>query len=681
MSEKREIKTTLAIDGEKQFKAAMDDAYRGMKVLGSEMKLNTAVFGDNASSMEGLTKKGEILSKQVEQQKEIIQALSKAVEDSAASYGESDKRTDAYRIKLNNARAVLTNMEGEVRGNDTAIANWGKTTQQAGTETVSWNEKLVALNKGLQSGIDALKPVIAGIAAAGAAALVAGKQLFDLTAETGKWADELITTSVQTGVSTTALQEWGYAAQFIDTEVETMTGSMAKMIKQLAAAKEGTGASAEAFAALKVNITGANGQLLGSQEIFFSAIDALGRIANETERDALAMQIFGKSAQELNPLIQAGSAELQRLGAEAQKMGIIMGENNVAQLGAFDDKMNVFNSTITGIKNNIAAALTPAMGKIIEVVQSVADKFSAWLNSPAAQTLIGSLTDKIVGLASEIGSNLSGVMNTIIGAFETAGKVIGFVIENIDTITTVAITLTGVLATLKVAQLAVNIAMASNPIGAVITAVGLLVTAIVALAQNWDNVTAALGNAWKSIKRDFESGVQAIGTFVNNIIGWFKNLVTNAWDVGVNIVKELWEGIASKARWFWGQLTGWIGDVIDWLTGKDGFDEHSPSKVTYKIGQYAAEGLANGLTDGVGAVQSAMRGMVAATNYGSMDVVVSRGASYHGGAGQVYSGSNQDSLVQAFVTGVKEAFAHQGDNVLILNDREMGRWVRSHAQA
>ncbi len=130
MSEKREIKTTLAIDGEKQFKAAMDEAYRGMKVLGSEMKLNTAVFGDNASSMEGLTKKGEILNKQVAQQKDIVKALSKAVEDSAKANGETSKKTDEYRIKLNNAEAALSRMESQLNDTEKEIKSNAKSTEE-----------------------------------------------------------------------------------------------------------------------------------------------------------------------------------------------------------------------------------------------------------------------------------------------------------------------------------------------------------------------------------------------------------------------------------------------------------------------------------------------------------------------------------------------------------------------
>ncbi|NCB53087.1 MAG: phage tail protein, partial [Clostridia bacterium] len=220
MSEKREIKTTLAIDGEKQFKAAMDEAFRGMKVLGSEMKLNTAVFGDNASSMEGLTKKGEILGKQISQQKEIVAALSKAVHDSASAYGENDKRTDAYRIKLNNATAALNNMEGELSENEKAVKEFGKEVSETEKKTINWSSALSKVGEGVKI---AAKATGVAMVAIGTAAVAAGKEIFNLATGTGKFADDIITMSAQTGISTQSLQEWTYAAQFIDTEVETMT--------------------------------------------------------------------------------------------------------------------------------------------------------------------------------------------------------------------------------------------------------------------------------------------------------------------------------------------------------------------------------------------------------------------------------------------------------------------------
>lgn len=663
----REIKTTLALDGEKQFKAGMDEAYRAMKVLGSEMKLNTATFAENASGIESLNAKAKTLTSIQEQQAKIVEALTRAVEESAQAYGESDKRTDAYRVKLNNAKASLANIENQLERTNTDIDNFGKQADDAGTKTTDWKTKLESLGAQLDKSIGLLGKITAGVAAVGTAVVAAGKQLFDLTAETGKWADELITTSVQTGISTTALQEWGYAAQFIDTEVDTITGSMARMVRQLASAKEGTGQSAEAFAALGVSITDSSGQLLNSQDIFFATIDALGRVANETERDALAMQIFGRSAQELNPLIQAGSEHLRALGAEAQAMGIIMGEDGVAKLGAFDDKMNVLNSTIGGIKNVIAVALTPAMERIIEVVQQVANKFTEWLNSPAAQTLIGTLTDKIVNLASNIGDNLDGVLNSITGAFQSAGDVIGFVIDNIGTITTVVITLTGVLTTLKVAQIAVNLAMSSNPIGAVITVIGLLVTAIVALIQNWDNVKAAINNAWESIKKAFTDGVRAIGEFVGDIMGRFRDLITGAWDAGRNLVNGLWEGIQSASAWLWEKISGWIGGI--WTDIKSFFGISSPSKLMAEtIGKPMVQGVALGIAKNAGLIDKAMAGLVPSDVQSNVSMDVTRRFSDISGG----SARSKNVLTDA----VREAM---GELVIVLNDRELGRAVRGYA--
>jgi phage-related protein len=665
----REIKTTLALEGASNYKKTIEESARALKSMGLELKLNSSEAKLNGQSLDTLKSRQALLSDEVKKQKEYISALTQAVATSSEKYGANSKVTSNYKDQLTKANTALNAMEGEVKDTDQAIENFGKETQSTEKKTNDWRGSLEKVDQQLDKSIGFIGKVTAGIAAVGAAAIAAGKQLFDLTADTGKWADELITTSVQTGISTTSLQEWAYAAQFIDTEVETMTGSMAKMIKQMSAAKEGTGASAEAFATLGISLTNTDGSLRNSQVVFFEAIDALGKIANETDRDALSMQLFGKSAQELNPLIMAGSEQLRALGLEAQSMGIIMGEENVAKMGAFDDKMNVLNSTIGGMRNSIAVALSPAMEQIIGVIQRVADKFSEWLNSPAAQTLIGSLTDKIVALADNIGGNLDGVMNTIIGAFQTAGDVIGFVIKNIGTITTVVVTLTGVLVTLKIAQIAVNIAMAANPIGLIITAIGLLVTAIVMLIMNWDKVKVAISNVWESIKSAFEAGVRAVGGFISGIITWFGDLITGAWNAGRNLVSGLWDGIQSAAAWLWENITGWLGGI--WKSIKGFFGISSPSKLMADtIGKPMAEGIASGLTKNLGVVGDAMR---------KIDPMLDMNVAAK--AEQSVTANFSDSALARIVAGLASAINERDDLTIVLNDREFGRAVRKVAIA
>lgn len=576
----REIKTTIALDGEKAFNSSMAEAARNMKVLGSEMKLNTAEFKQSGSSLESLTDKQKTLGGMQSQQQKIVEALTKAVEESAAAYGESDKRTDEYRVKLNNAKAALVDIDGQLERTSKQIDEFGNETENAEKKTIDWKETLEKLDQQLDKGIKVAGAALAAIAALGAAVVAAGKQVWDATVDMGKFADGLLTTAEQTGISTTALQEWGYASQFIDTEVETITKSMAKMTKGLLDAKEGTGKNAEAFELLGVSLKDSSGNLRKAEDIFYSAIDALGKVGNETERDAIAMQLFGKSALELNPLINAGSEAFKALGAEAQNMGLIMSEDTVGAFGAFDDSMNVMNSTIDAVKTSFLTAMLPAMEKIGGVVQMLVDKFNDWLKSDGAQALLASLTDKIGSLAENIGDNLGPIIDGIIGTFETVISTIGWVIENADLLKTTIILLTSALFAMKVIQLgvtvaqwAMNAAMTANPIGAVIMAITALIAGIVLLIANWGTVKEVFINAWEGIKNawgacvDFFKGVwEGIKTAFASPVPWFKEKFSAAWEG----IKNAWAGVTGFFKNIWSSIQDAFGSADTWMSDKFG---------------------------------------------------------------------------------------------------------------
>ena len=114
-----------------------------------------------------------------------------------------------------------------------------------------------------------------------------------------------------------------------------------------------------AFNTLGVKTVDSNGNLRDSQAVFDDVIDALGKIENPVERDALAMQIFGKSAQELNPLIKAGSDELARLAQEAHDVGAVMDEETVAGLEAFDDTVASIQAGVKGMLGTLAGQFLP----------------------------------------------------------------------------------------------------------------------------------------------------------------------------------------------------------------------------------------------------------------------------------------------------------------------------------
>jgi phage-related protein len=677
MSETREIKTTLAIDGEQQFKAAMDEAYRGMKVLGSEMKLNTAVFGDNASSLEGLTKKGEILGKQISQQKEIVAALSKAVEDSAAAYGESDKRTDAYRIKLNNATAALNKMEGELSDNEKAVKDFGKEVSETEKKTINWTAALSKVGEGVKS---AAKATGVAMVAIGTGAVAAGKEIFNLATGTGKFADDIITMSAQTGISTQSLQEWTYAAQFIDTEVETMTGSMAKMIKQMSAAKEGTGASADAFAALGVGITDSSGKMLDSETVFFAAIDALGKVGNETERDALAMQLFGKSAQDLNPLILAGSDQLKALGQEAQNAGLIMSEQALGNFGAFDDTMNRITSTMTGIGRNVAsvflpaiqAAATGAQEMMTTINQSLADGFQPEDIETIGQEIASKLSDgmqKITEYLPQIITTVTSVLSELVNfAVDYLPKLMPLLMD----------------AAVKLLQGAIkaitdNISKIAEMVTTLIRSlVKFIVDNLPAVIKVGIEIILALAKGLVAAIPDLIAALpEIISAIVKGLIGAIPQIIS----IGADMVKGLWEGIKSMAAWLGDKVGSWIGGV--WKDIKRFFGIASPSKLMANtVGKPIAQGVAVGILNNAGLVTAAMGSLVPDTS-GLMSALgnfdrISGPVSVTGKSSLTVS--LDDSALDRLAAKLADVINLDGAAV-VLNDREMGRWVRKVALA
>ena len=213
----------------------------------------------------------------------------------------------------------------------------------------------------------------------------------ELIGETVTLADDLLTQSSVTGLSTDALQEYGYMAGLVDTDVSTITGSLTKLTKSMDSATSGTGASYEAFQQLGIDVTNADGSLRDANEVFAEAIGKLGEMENGTERDALSMNIFGKSAKELNPLIDAGSEALEEYRKQAHEMGYVIDNETLQSLGGVDDNMEILKNTFETAKRQIATALMP-------VVVDITGKFAEWAQSVDWEKLgetIGKVIDGI----------------------------------------------------------------------------------------------------------------------------------------------------------------------------------------------------------------------------------------------------------------------------------------------
>ena len=435
----RQITTRLAVDGEREFKKAMSEVNTTMRTLKSELELVDAQFKGQANTMEALRKKHEILKTQYDQQRESVKALEKAVKDSTEAHVKQggsvdalDKRTLDLTRQLNRAKVAeiemndaleenakyLKEAEESADGCAKSIDGFGKAVKETADETdgatdglSEFSDTLAGLKDsvaagdigGIVSSLGAMKGLLVGGAIVSGLKEVAEK-IWDVAKAGAAYADDILTMSTVTGLSTDALQEYQYMADLVDVSVETITGSITKLTRNMLQAKDGTGEQAEAFAALGIQITKADGSLRDAQEVWDEVITALGQMSNETERDAYAMVLMGKSAQDLNPLIEAGADKINALRQEAHEAGAVLDEDMLETLGAMQDAFDRLSQQTDAFERILAGTLAPTITDIVNAIVGAVQQMGNFIQRvQEAKQAIDELAERnaAVGVAKE----------------------------------------------------------------------------------------------------------------------------------------------------------------------------------------------------------------------------------------------------------------------------------------
>ena len=441
------INTKFTLSGEKEYKQAISEIGSGMKVLDSEMRKVSSAYAQNADSVEALNAKNDVLERKISTQAEKIEYLKAALQQSAEKYGEADKRTMQWQASLNNAEAELNNLNNQVDENKQKIADSSKEMGNLGDVVNGLTSKLgIQLPDGMKSSMNAMGSLdtqslalAGGFAAVAAAIVKAEKAMISMTKESAAFADNIITLSMQTGQSTQQLQEFAYASELIDVSVDTLQGSLRKLTNNMQDTMNGTGNAKASFEALGVSVTNADGSMRSANDVFYETIDALGQVKNETERDAMSMDIFGRSAQDLNPLIIQGSKTLKEYADEAHNVGYVLDDEALSALGAVDDAYQRLQKTQEGVKNQLSAEFAPyleefygdettmvkdggkalkdsgivdAFGMLLETVGDILNPMSDLSNNrvPALTKALQPLA-KVMALMADAAELLKGVIN------------------------------------------------------------------------------------------------------------------------------------------------------------------------------------------------------------------------------------------------------------------------------
>lgn len=306
-----------------------------------------------------------------------------------------------------------------------------------------------------------------------------------------KAADDLNTLAAQSGLTTAEIQKFRYAADIVDVSADDIIGAQTKLLSSMTSTSEGTKA---AFEQIGVSVTDANGNLRSSSEVFYEVLAGLGSIENGTERDVLAMEIFGKSASSLTGIIDDGGAALKDLGQQAEELGVIMDQETLDSLNKVNDQLDTLKANAQGQIAKAGAEAMEALMPVFEEVIGALESIFTWIGSLDADTL--QLIITVLAAVAAI-SPIAGIISSIAGA-------IGSVLAIWPSVTA--------------AFTAVEAFAAANPIvliaGAVVALAALIIT-------HWDEIKPVLDEIVTKVK----SGINGIIKLVNGLIDGINKLI------------------------------------------------------------------------------------------------------------------------------------------------------------
>lgn len=266
----------------------------------------------------------------------------------------------------------------------------------------------------------------AGVAALGTAAIGAVTALTAATKSAGEYAEQVQNASSKTHLTTDAVQELQYASKITGVDFETITGSLTKLTKAMGTAEAGNATTADAFAKLGVATTDANGNLRDSTQVYSDVISALSQVSNPAERDVLAMTLLGKSATDLNPLIDGTAGSLSDLAAQAHDAGAVLSTDMLAKLSSVDDAFDSLQAGADAAKNALGLTLMP-------ILQELGDQGTGLLGefTHAVLDANGDLSQAAPAIGDVFGKAASFLLTQIPKFLEVGTSIIGSILTGI----------------------------------------------------------------------------------------------------------------------------------------------------------------------------------------------------------------------------------------------------------
>lgn len=618
----------IGVDGEAEYRRQINQVIQQSKTLESQMKLVASSFTSATSAEERSAKTSAVLTKQIEVQRERVKLLAEQTGKAAAKYGESDEKTQRWQQALNEAAATLNKMQSGLRNTSSGVEELGDDMREGSEKALSFGDVLKA-NVASDFIVSGIKAMASAIKEATAALVDLGKQSIMGFAE-----QEQLIGGVDTLFKESSAQVQQYANEAYKTAglsanqyMETVTSFSASLLQSLG----GDTKAAADKADQAITDMSDNANKMGTD--MRSIQDAYQGFAkqNYTMLDNLKLG-YGGTKQEMERLL-ADAEKFSGIKYDISSYADIVDAIHVVQteMGITGTTAKEAATTIQGSANamksawsNLITGMSNENLDLDKLVQNVIDSVNTFADNllPRLQTMLPRFAEGMtqlvngllpyVGPAMEmllpafvqgVGGLVSGIVQALPAAVQAISAVVPMLVEQI----------TILLPQILNAGIDIIAALASgigeNLPALIPAAVDAIITVAEGLVDHVDEIIIAAGSLIAGLTQGLIEALPRLVVRLPEIIGAIvKGLLSGMaaiGEVGVQLVRGLFDGISNAASWLYDKLRGWVSDVLGWVKGLFGI--HSPSKVfANEIGKFIPPGITLGVEQ---AMPRAMRDM------------------------------------------------------------------------
>lgn len=279
-------------------------------------------------------------------------------------------------------------------------------------------------------------------------------------------------------------------------------------------------------------------------------------------------------------------------------------ETTIQGIGKFISSASekIVPTVVQTISDNLPLILTAGVDMVFALIDGIMNGLDGLIS--CAFSIISTVADKIAENTPEL----------VAGGVAIITALISGLVENLPLLLKAALQIVMGLAQGLLSALPTLIAALPEIITTIIAAIPQIIGGIIdAVVGNIDKIILAGVQLFVALIENLPTIiveiVKAVPKIITGIVEAFDGLMSQIVDVGANLLKGIWNGISDTVGWLKDKVSGVVNKIKSWFTGKDGFDEHSPSKWSNNVFRRVMEGAANGLDSGLPALMRKVDGV------------------------------------------------------------------------